>query len=53
MQLVKGDNLFVVKVVNSGAKDWADWSVNLRITDAAGKPLEHIEYLLPHEPAAK
>ena len=53
VQLVKGDNLFVIKVVNSGSKDWADWGVDLRITDAAGKPLENIEYALPGEAAAK
>ncbi len=52
VQLVKGDNLFVLKVVNSGSTDWADWGVALRITDAAGKPLENIEYTLPGETAA-
>ena len=52
VQLVKGDNLFVLKVVNSGSTDWADWGVDLRITDAAGKPLENIEYTLPGETAA-
>jgi len=51
VQLVKGDNLFVIKVINSGSKDWADWGVNLRITDAGGKPLEHINYALPGEAA--
>ena len=49
MQLVKGDNLFVVKVVNSGAKDWADWGLNLRIAAVDGKPLEGIRYALPGE----
>jgi hypothetical protein len=49
VQLVKGDNLFVVKVVNSGEKDWADWGVNLRITDDGGTPLERIHYALPGE----
>jgi hypothetical protein len=53
IQLVQGDNLFVIKVVNSGAKDWSDWAVGLRITDAAGKPLDSIEYSLPHAAAAK
>jgi hypothetical protein len=52
VQLVKGDNLFVLKVVNSGSTDWADWGVDLRITDNAGKPLENIEYTLPGETAA-
>ncbi|MCX6874515.1 MAG: hypothetical protein NTW21_12030 [Verrucomicrobia bacterium] len=51
IQLVKGDNLFVVKVINSGSLDWADWGVNLRITDADGKPLDVIEYALPGETA--
>ena len=50
---MQGDNLFVIKVVNSGAKDWSDWAVGLRITDAAGKPLDSIEYSLPHAAAAK
>ncbi|MCY2932128.1 MAG: hypothetical protein NTV86_22065 [Planctomycetota bacterium] len=52
VQLVKGDNLFVIKAVNSGNVDWADWGVNLRLTDAAGQPLEGIEYALPGEAAA-
>jgi hypothetical protein len=53
VQLVQGDNLFVVKVVNSGAKDWSDWSVELRLTDAAGKPLDNIEYSVPAAAATK
>jgi len=47
VQLVKGDNLFVIKVANSGAKDWSDWAVNLRLADAGDKPLDDIEYALP------
>ncbi len=53
VQLVQGDNLFVIKVVNSGAKDWSDWSVELRLTDAAGKPLDNIEYSVPAAAATK
>lgn len=47
IKLQKGDNQFLLKVVNFGARNWADWGMNLRITDSAGKPLENIEYALP------
>ena len=49
IKLSKGDNLFLMKVVNSGAWDWCDWGANLRVTDAEGKPLPDIQYALPGE----
>ena len=47
IKLSKGDNLFLIKIVNSGAWDWADWGATLRVTDLLGKPLPGIKYALP------
>lgn len=43
VKLHKGDNLFLLKVLNYGG----DWTVNFRLTDAAGQPLPDMQYALP------
>lgn len=49
--LAKGDNLFLIKVANTGKWDWNDWAVTLQVTDAQGKPLGDIQYALPEDKA--